>query len=214
MTAKLKKRWSLIAALIFMVVMVALAPAQAADSIFCKFMTGSTDGAQLVTNYQYGAYVAIPGDNNSQVVVTSFSATSDNAAATCDAYVYDKENEATLNSACNAGSSELGITSGGASFDANDLIIIQSASGAVYVESVASSGATTIALNGTTDVAITATGWKVYEMEKIGEIPVAAATASYESDVAVVAGTKDSPVLIFLGGVASCSINFASGHYK
>jgi len=213
MRAILKKSWSLIAALIFMFVVIAV-QAQAADSIFCKSMAGTTAGATLVTTYDYGAYVAIAGDNNSQVVVTGFSGTSDTAAPTCDAYIYDKENEATVSAAASAGASTFSVSSGGASFDANDIIVLQDASGrTVYVETVASTGATTFALNGTLDGAITA-GWKVYEMEKIAEVPIGNATISYESDVAVIAGTKDSPVLIFLGGVASCSINFASGHYK
>jgi len=51
-------------------------------------------------------------------------------------------------------------------------------------------------------------------MEQIATIPVGAATASFESDVAVVAATKDSPLLIIIHGYAACSINFASGHYK
>ena len=128
--------------------------------------------------------------------------------------MYDKENSATINAAASAGATSLSISSGGASIDANDIIVLQDTSGStVYVETVASTGATTIALNGTLDGAITS-GWKVYEMEKIATIPVGSATASYESDVAVVAATKDSPLLIWLGGVASCSINFASGHYK
>jgi len=206
--------------LIIAVIMFMAGPALAADSIFCKFMTGTTAGAHVDTGaagltYIYGAYVLIPGDNNAQVVVTSFSATSDNAAATCDAYVYDKENSAAINSGSKSGSAEIYMASGGTNFDANDIIVLQDASGStIYVETVASTGATTIALNGFLDGAIASSGWTVYEMEKIGEIPVGAATASYESDVAVVAGTTDSPVLIFLGGVASCSINFASGHYK
>jgi len=188
--------------------------AAAADSIFCKSMTGTTTGATIGFGYTYGAYVAIAGDNNSQVVVTSLSGTADNAATTCNAYIYDKENEATVNSSSSSGGQEIGIASGGASIDASDIIVLQNPAGdVVYVETVASTGATTIAIAGVLDGAITS-GWKVYEMEKIAEVPVGNATKSYESDVAVVAGTKDSPVLIFLGGVASCSINFASGHYK
>nr|BDD47305.1 hypothetical protein 8 [bacterium] len=212
----MKKRFGIIGLIAMLAMLFCVVPAIAADSIFCKFMTGdANNGKDLGTTYHYGAYVAIPGDNNSQVVVTSFSGTSDTDTSTCNAYVYDKENSATINSACNAGSAELGIASGGASFDANDIIVLQDASGStIYVETVASTGATTIALNGLTDGAIAATGWTVYEMEKIGEIPVGNATTSYESDVAVVAGPSNSPVLIWLGGDAACSINFASGHYK
>lgn len=209
----MKKLVSIIS-VVALCLMVAM-PAMAVDSIFCKSMVGTTAGGTLGTTYTYGAYVIIPGDNNAQVVASSLSGTSDNAADTCDMYVYDKEQSCTVNSASASGATEIGISSGGASIDASDIIVLQDASGStVYVETVASTGATTIAINGTLDGAIAASGWTVYEMEKIAEVPVGSATASYESDVAVIAGATDSPVLIWLGGVASCSINFASGHYK
>ena len=139
------KIFNRIFSMLFAIVVVAMlafaAPAIAADAVFCKSMTGTALGASLVTNYHYGAYVAIPGDRNAQVVVGSLSATSDNAAATCNLYVYDKENSATVNSASIAAQQEIGISSGGASFDANDIIVLQSPSGnTVYVETVASTG--------------------------------------------------------------------------
>lgn len=186
-------------------------PAQAVDSIFCKGMTGTSD----TVGYAYGAYVLIPGDNNAQVVVTSFSATSDQAVATGNAYVYDKENSLAITSGNASGAQELGFASGGGSLDASDWIVIQDASGAtIYIESIASVTATTLAINGTFDGTIASSGWTVYEMEQIATIPVGNATASYESDVAVVAGTRNSPVFIRIGGASSCSINFASGHYR
>lgn len=208
----MRKYFKIMLAVSILIALLISGPAAAADSIFSKFMTGTTT-AGVGTTYTYGAYVVIPGDSNGQVVVASVSGTSDGTAATNNIYVYDKENEATINSTSSAGATALGIASGGASFDANDLIVLQSPSGAVYLESVASSGAATIAINGALDVEVSS-GWKVYEMSQIGKIPVGNATASYQSDVAVVAGTKDSPVLMVLGGTAACSINFASGHYR
>ena len=190
------------------------APALAVDQIFCKSMTGTTAGAAYTGEATYGAYVIIPGDNNAQVVVASFSATADSAASYSNADIYDKENEATVNSGSAAGGQTLYFASGGASFDASDVIVLQDTSGStVYIESVSSAAATNIVIHGTLDGAVAA-GWKVYEMEQIATIPVGAATASFESDVAVVAATKDSPLLIIIHGYAACSINFASGHYK
>ena len=202
--------------LTLIVVMIALfvTPALAVDQIFCKAMTGTTAGNDYTGEATYGAYVMIPGDNNAQVVVTSFSATADSAGAYSNADVYDKENEVTINSGSAAGGQTLYFASGGASFDAGDVIVLQDQSGAtLYIESVSSAATTNMVIHGTLD-GIIATGWKVYEMEQIATIPVGAATASFESDVAVVAGTKDSPALIIIHGDAACSINFASGHYK
>lgn len=186
-------------------------PAAAVDSIFCKGMTGTADTA----GYAYGAYVIIPGDNNAQVVVASFSATSDAAVATNNAYIYDKEDSVLVNSGAAAGGQAIGFASGGGNFDAGDWIVLQDASGStLYLESISVVGATSLTINGTFDGAIASSGWTVYEMEQIATVPVGNATASYESDVAVIAGTRDSPLWIRIGGAASCSINFASGHYK
>lgn len=208
----IRKRWLIILALIFAFVVVA-SQVQAADKIFCKGMTGTGEGATLGVTSNYGAFIAIPGDASNQTVIASLSITSD--GTTRNAYVYDKESEATINAAAAAGATEITITPSGTSpFDNGDIVVLQDPSGKrVYVETVASYGAATVALSGHLDGAI-AIGWKVYEMEKICEIPAGNATASYQSDVAVVAGTQGSPVLIWIGGVAGCSINFASGHYR
>lgn len=191
------------------------APAVAADKIFTQFMVGTAAGGKVTaTARNYGAYVVIPGDNNAQVVVTSLSATSDGTATTHNLYVYDKENEATISAAAAIGASAIVLSSGGASFDANDTIVIQGPSGSpCFVETISSCGATTIALAGTLDYAVAA-GYKVYEMEVIGHIPVGNGTVTRESNEAVIAGTKDSPVLLLVGGTSACAINYAAGTYK
>jgi len=196
-------------------VMLFVGPALALDPIFCKSMIGTTAGGTLGSDTRaYGAFVIIPGDNNSQVVVASVSGTADGTGAVNNIWVYDKENEATISSSDSAGVTSLVISSGGTSFDASDIIVIQAPSGSpVFAESVSSTGATTIALNGTTDYAVYS-GYKVYEMEEIARIPVGNGTASYQSDVAVAAGQKDSPLFLYIGGTSACSINFASGHYR
>lgn len=219
----MKKILTIVLALMVAVMFFA-SPALAVDRIFSKFMVGldHTQKAGMIIyddaedkGYNYGAYVVIAGDNNSQVVITSISATSDGTATTNNMLVFDKESSATVNSACDAGSRGIGVAAGGANFDVGDIIVLQDASGnTLYVETVTAVTATTIAIGGPLDGAIAATGWTVYEMEQIGQIVIQSATVSYQSDVAVVAGTRDSPVLILLGGAAACSINFASGHYK
>jgi len=189
-------------------------PAAAVDPIFCKSHIGTTSSPfYLVTDY--GAYVIIPGDNNAQVVVASLSATSDGTDATNNLYIYDKENSVAITSGNSAGAQTLGFASGGTNFDVNDLIVLQDASGStVYIESISACGATSLTINGTFDGAIASTGWTVYEMEQTATVPVGNTTASYQSDVAVVAGEKNSPLMLIIGGSSACSINFASGHYK
>jgi len=201
---------------LFAILAMLLAPVQALalDPIFTKNATGSSSHVTLGTTANVGAVAMIPGDNNSQVVVTSISMTSDCSSSTSDAFIYDKENEASVNSTSAAGQTEIGISSGGANFDQFDIIVIQNASGSrIFYETVSSVGATTIATVGALDYSV-GTGYTVYEMEHIGTIPVDNATVSFNSDVAVVAGATDSPLLIWLGGATACSINFASGHYK
>jgi len=188
-----------------------------AARFFCTGMVGTVAGGTLIVTpggRAYGAFVILPGDSNNHTVVTSISVTSDSALVTANAYVYDKEDEAIVDSPSITGTRELSISSGGGNFDAADLIVIQDPAGKyAFVESVASSGAGTILVAGTLDRAV-GIGWRVYEMEEICRIPASIDTQEYESDVAVVAGEYDSPVLIWLGGLTSCSINFAAGHYK
>jgi len=219
----MKKFLGLLIALIFSALMFA-GPAMAVDQIFCKFMIGTDAKAAMLiaddeevtddSGYNIGAYVVIPGDNNAQVVVTSISGTADGTASTNNMIVFDKLRSVAVNSQCNAGSAVIGIASPSDDMNTNNLLVIQDAGGnTIYIESVASVGSNTIGLASQLDGQIES-GWTVYEMEQIGQIPVGNATISYESDVAVVAGQKNSPLLIYLGGAAACSINFASGHYR
>ena len=198
----------ILALLIFAMTM----PAMAVDAIFCKSMTGTTAAGTATSLGTYAAYVAIPGDNNGQVVVTSLSGTADTAGQ--NIVVYDKESTASINAAADASATTVSIVSGGGNFDVGDFVLFQDASGStLFLETVTATAATVLTISAI-DSAVTATGWTIYEMESIATIPVGNATASYQSDVAVAAGTKNSPLLLTIPGSAACSINFASGHYR
>lgn len=206
-----KKLWTILVALAM--VLMLISPALALDPIFTKNKTGGTAQVTTATTHDYGAWVAFAGDNNKQVVVGSLSATTD-STTTGNVYVYEKENEITVSTTSTAGNTRITMTSGGGNFDANDIIIIQSPSGdVVFMETVASTEATSIALNGTLDYAIYA-GYKVYEMTNVGSVPCSNTTITRESDIAVCAGKKDSPLLLYIPGKAACAINYASGQYK
>lgn len=206
---KFKKTFSSLILALFIFAMTL--PAMATDAIFCKGMTGTTAAGTLTAVGTYAAYVVVPGDNNSQVVVSSISGTADDAAH--NLVVYDKEDTALVSVAASATDTAITIASGGTNFDVGDLVVFQNPSGSiVFLERVTAAAATTLTVTAI-DYDIDTT-WKIYEMESIATIPVGSATASYQSDVAVAAGTRNSPLLLTIPGTSACSINFASGHYK
>jgi len=217
----LKKWWALILAVAFMIMIALIAPqAQAADKVFCKGMTGESDIDEAFVFESnkpirdYTAFVAIAGERNRSVVVGSLSCTSDGTAATNNAYIYDKEDYTAVDAAAALGADVIPTADTGTAFDVDDIVCIQSPGGrVVQVATVANVGGGSIEIYGTLAQAV-GTGWYVYEMEEIARVPVGNATASYESDVAVVAGEPNSPLLVLLGGNSACSINFCSGHYK
>jgi hypothetical protein len=230
----MKKRVSLIALITFLMALFAfIAPAAALDSLFSKNAWQTSFGGDIIDKssllnhpasnlaFSTTAYAVIAGDNNSQVVITSISLTSDGTAASNNCFIFDKADinvagdSAQVDSECAAGAQTIGIASGSRTdFRANDIVLIQNASGStVYIETVLAADADTILCHGTLDGAIDST-WQVYRMEHVATIPVQSATVSHNSDVAVFAGQKDSPVLLLLGATTAGTINFASGMYK
>lgn len=191
-----------------------------ADKFFCKGATGATTaGFEVSGAGGYArlcrAFVAIPGERNGQVIVGSFSATGDDINATGNAYIYDKEDFTAVSAATPANSMIIPTVDTGTMFDAGDLVCLQSPSGDVIeVFSVSHVGGGSVALNGSFTTYAIGPGWFLYEMEQIATIPIGFATISYQSNVAVVAGERNSPVLVLLGGITGCVINFCSGNYQ
>jgi hypothetical protein len=176
--------------------------------------------------------VVIPGDNNSQVVIVSLDVTTPLLSATYTQLTfYDKEDELTLSRAIAAGTAGFPVaghegTGVNATINQGDNVVIQTAGGYCQyrrvINLVTTYGAEYIITLSTASNAALAAGTKIYEMESIGFIGASRANAyapslHLNSDMGLIAGTTDSPLLITLDSSAvttGAAINSIFGVYK
>jgi hypothetical protein len=214
-----KKIFSLIAVLM----LVFASGGMAADNYFTGYDVYDADYI-LVANENE---VYFPGDNNSQVVILSIDVTT--PAIVGGFNVYDKESELSLSKAIGIGTTGfVTATNPALLFDYGDRLIIQTAGGAVQYRiannMVTAAAPYSITMSAGTSSAL-AVGTDIYEMELIATLNVNSQNAvgravgssqRLESSSGIIAGTKDSPLLMsIVGGVnTATTIYSVFGTYK
>lgn len=196
-----KRSWSLIAALIFMFVVIAV-QAQAGEQ-GDKYWSG-TDVSEVIatTSGTSVVFTGFPRDSNAQVVVKYVDVTAANAADNLDVYQGKASTMTTLAAAYNYTNSATLTGADTSGFTAADYFVVDDGAGNLFWSQVATSSGTTIAadaaLYGGESGVTFAIGSRVYEMEKACELKVGSASVAKSNADAVFATGTGLPALFVI----------------
>lgn len=162
------------------------------------------------------AAVILPGDANARAVVQAFNVTSDKAGSKLAVYWADGL-ETTVDAASASTTLNVAVTTG---FAAGNLVAVAKPDGRVIWRTVS---AVTVGESLTLSTALASGYGEVGDRVMLlaaaaantdAEIPVGAATKELSNPLGVIAGPKDSPLLLQVDGTSACAVNYLTWSFK